>query len=220
MNIASYLEHTVLRADIAPGTIEKLCQEARDWGCAGVCVPPTFVREARQHLGDKGPALVTVAGFPFGFHLTAVKAAEAELAIVAGADEIDLVANLNALKNGDWRTLEVEIRELLEVVKLSGKKLKVIIEAAMLTPAEIEAACGFYGKFRVDYIKTSTGFGPGGATVEKVSLLRQHLPDHIRIKASGGIRTYADTIKLIEAGADRIGTSSAGRILEEAQSQG
>jgi deoxyribose-phosphate aldolase len=219
MNIASYLEHTILRADIAPGTIEQLCHEAVEWGCAGVCVPPTFVREARQHLPEKGVALVTVVGFPFGFHLTAVKAAEAELAIVAGADEIDLVANLSALKNGDWRILETEIREMLEVVKLSGKKLKVIIEAAMLTPAEMEAACAFYSKFRIDYLKTSTGFGPGGATVEQIELLRKHLPDFIRIKASGGIRSYADAKKMIDAGADRIGTSSARQIIEEAQSE-
>lgn len=217
MNLPSYLEHTLLRADIASGEIEKLCNEAKTAGCAAVCIPPTFVREASGFLKDSGVQLVTVAGFPFGFHLPSVKAAEAELAIVAGADEIDMVANLSALKQGDWRAVEIEIRELLEVVKLSGRKLKVIIEAAMFSTEELVKICAFYGRFRVDFIKTSTGFGPGGATVEQVRTLRANLPEHIRIKASGGIRSYADALKMIEAGADRIGTSSAIRILEEAQ---
>lgn len=217
MNLASYLEHTLLRANIAPAEIEKLCNEAKSAGCAAVCVPPTFVREASAYLKDSGVKLVTVAGFPFGFHLPSVKATEAELAIVAGADEIDMVANLSALKNEDWRAVETEIRELLEVVKLSGRKLKVIIEAAMFSTEELEKICAFYSRFRVDYIKTSTGFGPGGATVEQIRTLRANLPEHIRIKASGGIRSYADAIGMIEAGADRIGTSATMKILEEAQ---
>jgi deoxyribose-phosphate aldolase len=218
MNIAPFIDHTLLRPDTTSAEIQVLCQEAVAAGFAAVCVPPVFIREAKHHLGDTTVALATVIGFPFGYHLTAVKSAEAELAILSGADELDMVINLAALKSGDWRTLETEIRELLEIVKLSSRRLKVIIESGMLTAGELEQCCEFYGRFNIDFIKTSTGYTGTGATVEAVRTLRSLLPAHIAIKASGGIRSYAFAKELIDAGAARIGSSASMQILKEAQS--
>jgi len=220
MNIAPFIDHSLLRQDTNSEAIKTLCEEARTAGFAAVCVPPVFIREASGLLEGASVAIATVIGFPMGYHLTAVKSAEAELAIVSGADELDMVINLAALKSGDWRTLETEIREMLEIVKLRGRKLKVIIESGILTQDEIMRCCEFYGRFNIDFIKTSTGYAGAGASVETVRQLRSLLPSHIAIKASGGIRSYAFAKELIDAGATRIGCSSSMQILAESQSAG
>lgn len=215
MNIASFIDHTVLKPETTSATIQQLCAEAMKWGFAAVCVPPVYVREAAGLLKDSGVAVATVIGFPAGYHLPAVKATEAEMAIMSGADELDMVINIAALKNGDWRALETEVREMLEVVKLSSKKLKVIIETALLTEEELERCCELYGRFNIDYLKTSTGFNGGGATVEAVRKMRELLPGNIAIKASGGIRSYDQALAMIDAGATRLGTSASVNIVAE-----
>ena len=220
MNIAHFIDHTLLRQDATSAAIQTLCEEARASKFAAVCVPPVYIREAKEHLAGSEVAIATVIGFPFGYHLTAVKAAEAELAILSGADELDMVINIAALKSGDWRTLETEIREILEIVKLSSRKLKVIIESGILNEDELARCCEFYGRFNIDFIKTSTGYAAAGATVEAVRILRSLLPAHIAIKASGGIRSYAFAKELLDAGATRIGCSASMQILAESQSEG
>ena len=216
MNIASYIDHTLLRPDATSAEIKTLCEEAVTAAFAAVCVPPTYVREAAAAMAGSGVKVATVIGFPFGYHLPSVKAAEAELAILSGADELDMVINLGALKNGDFRTLEVEIRELLEVAKLSSRKLKVIIESGILTSGELQRCCELYGRFNIDFLKTSTGYAATGATVAAVRTMKALLPPHIAIKASGGIRSYAFATALIAAGATRLGCSASMHILQEA----
>lgn len=219
MNIASFIDHTMLKVDTTSSQITQLCTEARGHRFAAVCVPPVYAREAAGLLKDSGVAVSTVIGFPAGYHLPAVKATEAEMAILSGADELDMVINVAALKSGDWRLLETEVREVLEVVKLSARKLKVIIETALLTGEELQRCCELYGRFNIDYLKTSTGFNGGGATAEAVRKMRELLPGHIRIKASGGIRSYEQAKAMIEAGATRLGTSASLQILEESRQQ-
>jgi deoxyribose-phosphate aldolase len=216
MNPAALIDHTVLRQDTTIADVQKLCAEAKEYGFAAVCIPPVYVRQAAAELKDSEVKVATVVGFPFGYHLPMAKTTETELAIMGGAHELDMVANITAIKNADWRLLETEIREVLEVVKLRGAKLKVIIESGILTPEEIKGCCELYGRFNIDFLKTSTGFATAGASVEDVRTMRELLPAHISIKASGGIHTWAFAKKLIEAGATRIGSSASVQIIKEA----
>ena len=191
MSLASFIDHTLLRQDATSAEIQKLCGEAKAWHFAAVCVPPTYVREAAGALTESGVNVAAVIGFPFGYHLPMVKAAEAEFAIMGGAAELDMVANIGAIKSGEWRLLETEVREVLEVVKLRGAKLKVIVESGILTSDELARCCELYSRFNIDFLKTSTGFAAAGATVDAVRTMRELLPSHIAVKASGGIRSWA-----------------------------
>jgi deoxyribose-phosphate aldolase len=216
MNPASYIDHTVLRQDTTTADIQKLCEEAQTYSFAAVCVPPVYVREASGLLAESPVKVATVIGFPFGYHLPMVKATESELAIMSGAAELDMVANISAIKSNEWRAVETEVREVLEVVKLRSAKLKVIIESGILTDEELRRCCDLYSRFNIDFLKTSTGFAAKGASVEAVRTMRQLLPEHIAIKASGGIRTWAFAKELIDAGATRIGCSASVQIMQEA----
>lgn len=220
MNPASFIDHTILRQDTTNSDIRQLCDEAKTYGFAAVCVPPSYVREAASLLKDSSVKIATVIGFPFGYHVPMVKTTEAELAIMMGATELDMVANIGAIKSGEWRIIETEIREVLEVVKLRGAKLKVIVESGILTYEELKRCCELYGRFNIDFLKTSTGFAATGATAEAVRSMRDMLPKHIAIKASGGIRTWAFAKELIDAGATRIGCSASVQIMQEAASAG
>ncbi len=220
MNPASYIDHTILRQEATTTDIQRLCDEAKAWQFAAVCVPPTYVREAAGMLADSSVKVATVIGFPFGYHLPMVKATEAEFAIMSGAMELDMVANIAALKSDHWHILETEVREVLEVVKLRGAKLKVIVESGILNQEELKRCCELYSRFNIDFLKTSTGFGAIGATVEAVRTMRELLPAHIAVKASGGIRGWAFAKELIDAGATRIGCSASVQIMKEAQSEG
>ncbi len=204
-----------------------------EYGFAAVCVPPPLVRLAKATLGggpetagmqhaiaavgglDNGgwPKVATVIGFPFGYSATSAKLAEVEQALSDGADELDVVINLVDLRNGDWAGLEKEMGLLTERIHAAGKIVKVIIESGILSDAEILTCCGLYTRVGVDFLKTSTGYAEKGATVEAVRLMRGHLPATIRIKASGGIRTYAFAQQLIDAGADRLGCSASVEIV-------
>lgn len=215
MNIASKIDHTLLRADTSKDEIIKLCDEAKEYSFAAVCVPPYWVRECKNQLRDSKVKIATVVGFPMGYSATPAKVEECRRAIDEGATEIDMVLNIIALKAGDYNYLKNELTSAGTIVQLRGGKLKVILETGLLTKEEIIKACELCSKLSVDYVKTSTGYTDKGATVEDVKLLRAHLPKSIKIKASGGIRSKAFVEELIEAGADRIGTSSGVKIISE-----
>ena len=209
MKIASYIDHTILKPTTTLSDVEKLCMEAGEYGFAAVCVPPPFVKRCHDILKSTSVKVATVIGFPFGYSAIEAKLAESVLAIVDGADELDMVINLIALKGNDWDYLEKEVKLILELVRNKNKVLKVIIESGVLTDEEIIRCCELYGAAGIDYLKTSTGYAERGATLEAVQLMRRYLPSGIRIKASGGIRTYEFAKQLVEAGADRLGCSSS-----------
>jgi deoxyribose-phosphate aldolase len=225
INIARYIDHTILKPATTYIEINRICKEAIEYGFAAVCVPPPFVTLAAELLGspgqgsgatagaDAGVKVATVIGFPFGYSTTKAKLAEVEQALADGADELDVVINLIALKNGDWELLEEEMRLLTSRIHEAGKIVKVIIESGILQEEEIVRCCAIYSRVGVDFLKTSTGYAEKGATVGAVQLMRRHLPPEIRIKASGGIRQYDFALQLVEAGADRLGCSASVEIV-------
>jgi deoxyribose-phosphate aldolase len=217
MNIASYIDHTILKPTATLGDIEKACNEALQFGFAAVCVPPLYIKKTQTLLKGSDIKKATVIGFPFGYSAIEAKLAETVLAIVDGADELDFVINISALKNADWQFLANEINNILPVVRKEKKIIKTIIETGVLTDDEIIRCCELYGAAGVDYMKTSTGYAEKGATVETVQLLRRHLPSSVRIKASGGIRTFEFASQLIAAGADRLGCSASVEIVRQSQ---
>jgi deoxyribose-phosphate aldolase len=209
MNIASYIDHTILKPTTTVSEIENLCTEAAEYGFFAVCVPPPFVKTAKNILAPTNIKIATVIGFPFGYVATEAKLAETVLAIVDGADEIDAVINLIALKQNDWAFLEHEVKLLAEVVHAKGKTWKLIIESGILNNEEIISCAQKLGPLGIDFMKTSTGYAEKSATVTAVKLMRAHLPAYVKIKASGGIRDAAFAIQLIEAGANRLGCSAS-----------
>jgi deoxyribose-phosphate aldolase len=215
MNIAPYIDHTILKQTTTLSDVEKLCNEAIEYTFAAVCVPPLYVKKAKEILGNTEIKVATVIGFPFGYCAIEAKVAEIVLAIVDGADELDMVANISAIKNGDWTFIANEINTVMAIVKNKSKVIKVIIESGVLTDDEIIKCCDIYGVAGVDYVKTSTGFAQKGASIHHVQLIRAHLADSIKIKASGGIRSYSFAKELINAGANRIGSSSSVQIVQE-----
>lgn len=210
MNVQEILhrtDHTLLRAGCTEDEIAQLCEEAVAYECASVCIPPCYVSFAKACLGGQGDVKVcTVVGFPNGYSTAHAKSFEAREAIESGADEVDMVINMSFVKNRAWDSLREEIRELRGVC--DGIVLKVIIETCLLSDEEKELVCGIVTECGADYIKTSTGFSTGGATVHDVALLREHIGEQVKVKASGGIHTLEEAQALIEAGASRIGASS------------
>ena len=196
--------------------IEKLCAEAKQYDFAAVCVPPNFVKLAKEKLVGSTVQVATVIGFPFGYSATEAKIAEIILAMVDGADELDVVANISAIKNGDWSAIADEINHIMPIIRSKNKVVKIIIESGVLTDDEIMKCCDIYGIAGIDYLKTSTGYAEKGASVEAVKLFRKHLPDQVQIKASGGIRDYAAAKLMIDAGATRIGCSAGVAIVSGA----
>lgn len=219
MNIATYIDHTILKPTTLTADVKALCEEANENSMAAVCVPPMFVKQAKSLLQNSNVKVATVIGFPFGYSAVEAKLAEVLLAIVDGADELDMVINISALKNNDWQYLAGEINAILPIIRTKKKVLKVIIESGLLTDEEIIKCCDLYGLAGVDFLKTSTGYAESGATVHAVKLMRKHLADTVKIKASGGIRTFKFAKELIEAGADRIGCSSSLKIIEESKNE-
>ena len=207
--INQYIDHTILKPTTLIADIEKLCNEATQYQFAAVCVPPNFIKKSKILTQGSGVKVATVIGFPFGYSAIEAKLAEVLLAIVDGADELDIVINISAIKNNDWQYLANEINHLMPIIIQNNKTVKIIIESGVLTDDEIIKCCQLYGVTGIDYLKTSTGYAEKGATVEAVKLFRQHLPAHVQIKASGGIRDYAFAKKLIDAGATRLGCSAS-----------
>jgi deoxyribose-phosphate aldolase len=215
--VHQYIDHTILKPTCLVADIQKLCDEAKQYQFAAVCVPPNFVKLAKELVNGTAVQVATVIGFPFGYSATEAKIAEIILAMVDGADELDVVANISAIKNGDWMAIADEINHIMPIVRSKGKKIKVIIESGVLADEEIIKCCDIYGVAGIDYLKTSTGYAEKGASVEAVQLFRKHLPDAVQIKASGGIRDYATAKQMIDAGATRIGCSAGVAIVTGAQ---
>ena len=211
-----FIDHTLLKPTCLVSDIEKLCAEAKKYDFAAVCVPPLFVKLAKEKTEGTSVKVATVIGFPFGYSATEAKIAEIILAMVDGADELDVVANISAIKNGDWTAIADEINHILPIVRSKQKVIKIIIESGVLTNDEIIKCCDIYGVAGIDYLKTSTGYAEKGASVEAVALFRKYLPDNVQIKASGGIRDYATAQSMIEAGATRIGCSAGVAIVSGA----
>jgi len=216
LDIAQLIDHTVLRPDTTRSDIEQLCREARQYKFYSVCVNPTWVSLARQLLEGSGVKVCCVVGFPLGAQPPETKAMEARAAIRQGAKEIDMVINVGALKSGDDELVLRDIRGVVEACRDGSAKCKVILETSLLTNEEKARACELSVKAHADFVKTSTGFSTGGATVEDVSLMSRIVRDKgLGVKASGGVRSLADLMKMVAAGATRIGTSSGIKILKE-----
>ena len=213
--IASRIDHTLLKPETTLEQIKTLCAEGIENGFVAVCVPPYFVTQAKQFLEDTKLKLATVVGFPLGYSHSLIKVEEAKRAMDDGADELDVVMNLSAFFSGNDKEVLKEIQSITQLAHLKNKQVKWIIETGLLSANDIRRACSMAIKGEVDYVKTSTGFSGNGATVEVVQLLRDLLPKKIKIKASGGIKSRKQTEALIAAGADRIGTSSALQIVGE-----
>lgn len=208
--ILSHVDHTLLNAAATWSEMERLCREAIQHQTASVCIPPSYVRPAKEAFGDK-LAICTVIGFPLGYSVTEAKVAEVKAAIADGASEVDMVINLGDVKNGAFDRITAEIAALK---KAAGSNiLKVIVETCYLTREEKIAVCACVTEAGADYIKTSTGFGTAGATMEDVLLFKEHIGPNVKIKAAGGIRTRQDMADFLNAGCDRLGTSSAIKIL-------
>jgi deoxyribose-phosphate aldolase len=207
VNIARYIEHTNLSPTLSIQSIDQLVEEARQHNFLGVCVPPFWVKRAQREIGQDKILLITVAGFPLGYNMTETKLDEIKRAIDNGADEIDVVWNISSFKTGILWT-KIEIAKCSKLAHDHQKALKVIIETAYLSDAEIAEACKLCADAGADFVKTSTGFAPAGAKVDHIRLMRQSTPPEVGIKASGGIKTLDQALQLIEAGADRLGTSS------------
>lgn len=215
--ILSHVDHTLLTATATWPQIETLCQEAIQYHTASVCIPPCYIGRVRQAFGDQ-ITICTVVGFPLGYAVTAAKVEEVRQAVADGVDEIDMVINISDMKNHDYQKVQQEIAVLRAACP--DQCLKVIIETCYLTEEEKIAACGAVAAAGADYIKTSTGFGTAGATLEDIHLFREHIGPQVKIKAAGGIRSIADMAAFLEAGADRLGTSSAIRLIEGEEARG
>ena len=215
--IFSHVDHTLLSPTATWEEICALCEEAMTHQVASVCIPPSYVARVAEKYGDD-LVVCTVIGFPLGYAETAVKVFETKEAIRAGAREVDMVINLGDVKHGDFEKITEEIRALKQAA--GDQILKVIVETCYLTEEEKIKLCGCVTEAGADYIKTSTGFGTGGATVEDIILFREHIGSGVKMKASGGIRTEEDMVRLIELGCDRLGTSSAVKILCGVQGDG
>ena len=212
--LARYIDHTLLRADATPAQIETLCAEAQEHGFASVCVNSGHVPRCAERLQGSSVAVGSVVGFPLGAMLSAAKAHEARLAIEAGAREIDMVLPVGLLKAGDLRGVYEDVAAVVAACHAGGALCKVIFETGLLTNAEKATACLLCAEAGADFVKTSTGFGAGGATVADVALLRHVVGPTKGVKAAGGIRTYADAMAMIAAGATRIGASAGIQILQ------
>jgi deoxyribose-phosphate aldolase len=215
--LAGVIDHTLLKPEATSEQIRRLCEEAKQYGFCAVSINPRWVALAADLLHGSNVAVGGVASLPLGADFTIIKVAQAKEAIMAGADEIDMVANIGALKSGDFKLVEEDIKAVRSAIG-KEKILKVIIETAVLTNEEKIRATQIIMACEADFVKTSTGFGYPGATVEDIKLLKKVGGDKIRIKASGGIRDYETALKLIEAGASRIGTSSGVKIVEQSKS--
>jgi deoxyribose-phosphate aldolase len=207
------IDHTLLKPDATHDQIAQLCYEARKYGFASVCVNPTNVKLCAELLKDSGVDVCTVVGFPLGATPTEVKVFEAQQAVRDGATEVDMVINVGALKSRDYELVERDVASIARACHAGNAILKVIVEAALLTDEEKVVACQLAKVAGADFVKTSTGFGPGGATAEDVALMRRVVGPAMGVKAAGGIRTFEDAQKMIAAGASRIGASASVKIV-------
>lgn len=212
-DLARYIDHTLLRPDATAAEIDRLCREAKEYGFAAVCINPAWAKRAAENLRGTKVRVASVVGFPFGATTPEVKAMEARRAVRDGAREIDMVVNIGALKSGDHDLVRRDVEKVADACHEAGAILKVIIEAALLTDEEKVVASYLAREARADFVKTSTGFGPGGATVHDVLLMRETVGPEMGVKAAGGIRTAEDVREMVAAGATRIGASAGVEIV-------
>jgi deoxyribose-phosphate aldolase len=213
MDLARYIDHTLLKPEATAADIDKLCDEAEEYHFASVCINPTWVKRAADRLRGTSVVTCTVIGFPLGATTTAVKATEARKALREGAREVDMVINIGSLKSGDYDQVRDDIAKVAEAAHEVGGLCKVILETALLTDEEKVIASSLAKEAKADFVKTSTGFGPGGATVYDVALMRETVGPEMGVKASGGVRTAEDVEDMIAAGATRIGASAGVQIV-------
>lgn len=206
MNYNKMIDHTVLKADTPLETVKKICDEAMEYGFASVCINPCHVAYCADYLKDSDVNVCTVIGFPLGANTSAVKAFETKDAIANGADEIDMVMNIGALKDKNYDLVRDDVKAVVEAA--NGTLVKVILETCLLTEDEIKKACELCVEAKADYVKTSTGFSTRGATIEDVRIMKEAVHGKAKVKAAGGVRTPEDMVEIVAAGADRIGTSA------------
>ena len=215
-SISTYIEQTNLKPIFTDADVYQLVEDAAKYEFHGICLPPFWVKKAHREISGRDIKLVTVIGFPLGYNMTETKIEEAKVALIDGANELDMVMNISAFKSGmPW--VKIEMAKLANLSHQNEAILKVIIETAYLSDDEIIKACLLCRDAGVDFVKTSTGFATEGAKLEHIKLMRDTLPDHVGIKASGGIKDYKTAVELINAGANRIGTSSGVAIVEAAR---
>jgi len=215
--LAAYIDQTLLKPDAVKDDILKLCTEAREYGFASVCVNPFWVPLCAQELENARSRVCTVIGFPLGANCSSIKALETKEAVANGADEVDMVINIGAVKSGSWDTVEADITAVVSAA--TGKLVKVILETSLLDKDEIVKACQIAKKSGADFVKTSTGFSTGGATTEDIQLMRKTVGPEFGVKASGGIRNKQDILAMIAAGANRIGVSGEIGIVDDEKKQ-
>lgn len=212
-NYNAMIDHTVLKADTKKEAVVTLCKEAVDYHFASVCVNPIWVHDCAKLLKETGVKVCTVIGFPLGANTSATKAFETRDAISNGADEIDMVINIGAMKDKNYALVQSDIEAVVQAA--NGTLVKVILETCLLTKEEIKQACLLAKKANADFVKTSTGFSTGGALVEDIVLMKETVGDSMQIKASGGVRTYEDMVNVVSAGASRIGTSAGCKLVNK-----
>ena len=218
--IASLIDHTLLKPEAAKQDVLRVCQEASEFGFACVCINPFWVRIAAEALAGSTARVCTVIGFPLGANDTRTKLAEADYGLAQGAKELDMVQNIGALRSKDFHLVHKEIADLADVAHASGVILKVILETCLLSDTEKITACKLAMEADADFVKTSTGFSTGGATLEDVSLMRRTVGEKVGVKAAGGVRTLRVLREMVSAGATRIGTSSGASIIRELAAEG
>jgi deoxyribose-phosphate aldolase len=216
--LAKHIDHTLLRPEASEQEVSKLCQEAADFGFYSVCVNPLYVTKAVELLKGRKVKVGTVVGFPLGANTPEVKSFEANDAILRGAEELDMVMNLGALKSGDLALVGEDVEGVVDSARRKSVVVKVIIETGLLNEEEMRIACRLCERAGADFVKSCTGWGPRGVIVEDIKLMRSFVGSEMKIKASGGVRTASQAISFIEAGADRIGTSASVKIMEEFKS--
>lgn len=213
MNYNKMIDHTVLKADTPLETVKRICDEAMEYGFASVCINPCHVAYCADYLKDSDVNVCTVIGFPLGANTSATKAFETKDAIANGADEIDMVMNIGALKDKNYDLVRDDVKAVVDAA--NGTLVKVILETCLLTEEEIKKACELCVEAKADFVKTSTGFSTRGATVEDVKIMKAAVQGKAKVKAAGGVRTHEDMVKIVEAGADRIGTSAGCSLVEK-----
>lgn len=219
MGIAEHIDHCCVKPDTTMADVEKLCSQAIDYKFTTIVVPPLFVKKARGFTLQKNIKVATVTGFPFGYSAIEAKVAEIVLAIIDGADELEMVINTGAVKNSDWQFLASEINTIMPVIKSKGKIITVIFETGLMTDAEIITACDLYGAAGVDFVKAGTGTMENGLVADHIKLIRKHLAENVGIKVATGIKSYNDAKKLLNAGANRISCNNSLTLLEQALQQ-
>ena len=219
MILTEHIDHACLKPDTTINDVEQLCKEAVEYKFGTVCVPPLFVKKARSFTAETGINTATVIGFPFGYSAIEAKIAEIVLAIIDGADELEVVINTSAVKNNDWQFLASEINNIMPVTRSKGKKITVILETGLMTNVEIITACDMYGTAGVDFVRAGTGTMENVLIAEQVKLIRKHLAETVQVKVAADVKNYSDAQKIFNAGANRLSCNNSLKLLQEALQQ-